>query len=234
MRTEPLPIVGVELGARMEITALSVTERVYVPTGELFNKVAYDARHRRERLVASEKVVPEYHVRHLQRLGAPVRYKGVAKRVGELVKTVGECLLVIDITRTGWPTLALIKEVVDGVLEGTKKHIKICPVTVSGLAGGVSHSVDAGYIVPRRDLVSATLLAFESGQLKIASGLDLAGTLTSEFTNFKPREDPKDDLEGWRLANNDDLVLSVAMSVWAAGRFLRKIDSMPVGSLVSA
>jgi hypothetical protein len=91
-----------------------------------------------------------------------------------------------------------------------------------------------GYLVPRRDLVSAGLLLFEQDQLKIAEGLDLAGTLTEEFTNFKPKPDPKDDLEGWRLAKNDDLVLSVAMSVWAAGRFLRKVDSAPVGSLGAA
>jgi hypothetical protein len=65
---ESLPIVGVELGARMESTALSVVERAYVPRfpGEYFNKVTYDAHHRRERLVASEKVMPQYRVRHLE------------------------------------------------------------------------------------------------------------------------------------------------------------------------
>jgi hypothetical protein len=78
--------------------------------------------------------------------------------------------------------------------------------------------------------VSAALLLFESEGLKIAEGLQLAGTLTEEFTNFKPKPDPKDDLEGWRLAKNDDLVLSVAIAVWAAERFLRKKDSVLVGT----
>jgi hypothetical protein len=238
LRTEPLPIVGVELGARMESTALSVTERAYVPAspGERFNKVTYDAHHRRERLVASEKVTAEYRVRHLERRSAPVRYKGVAERVGELIKAVGECLLVVDITRTGRPVYATIKHAVEEALEDSeaRSYVKPRPIIVTGIAGGVSHSPDAGWLVPRRDLVSAALLLFESDQLKIAEGLSLAGTLTEEFTNFKPKSDPKDDLEGWRLAKNDDLVLSVAMSVWAAGRFLRKVDSLPVGSLGAA
>ena len=41
MNATPLPIIGVELGSRMEMTALSVTERVYIPVGEVFTKVAY-------------------------------------------------------------------------------------------------------------------------------------------------------------------------------------------------
>ncbi len=71
--TDPLPIVGVELGSRMESTALCVTERVYVPTapGETFNKPTYDHGLKRERLVPSEKVSTQYRVRHLQRLSPP-------------------------------------------------------------------------------------------------------------------------------------------------------------------
>nr|MDP9476350.1 hypothetical protein [Actinomycetota bacterium] len=94
----------------------------------------------------------------------------------------------------------------------------------------VSHSPDVGWLVPRRDLVSAALLLFEQEQLKIAEGLALAGTLTREFEDFKPKA-PKEELEGWRLAKNDDLVLAVAMGVWAAERFLRKEDSIPAGGL---
>ena len=105
MRTDPLPIVGVELGARMESTALSVTERAYVPTGESFNKAIYDNRCGWTRLVASEKISVQYRVRHLERRSAPVRYKGVAERVGELVKAVGgECLLVVLPSSDGAPS----------------------------------------------------------------------------------------------------------------------------------
>ena len=86
MRTEPLPIVGVELGARMEDTAISVTERAYVPTGDRFNITRYHRREGCERLEALETVAVEYRVRHLERYSPPVRYKGVAERVAKLVR----------------------------------------------------------------------------------------------------------------------------------------------------
>lgn len=233
MRTEPRPIVGVELGARMENTAVSVTERAYVPTGDRFNITRYHHREGCERLEARETVSVEYRVRHLERRSPPVRYKGVAERVAELVKAVGTCDLILDLTRTGRPVHALIMRAVLEAVEGTGVRVAQCPVTVTGEFGAVSHSPDVGWLVPRRDLVSAALLLFEQEQLKIAEGLDLAGTLTAEFAGFKPRA-PKEELEGWRLGRNDDLVLAVAMSVWAAERFLRKEDSVPLGALGAA
>jgi len=213
VRTDPLPIVGVELGARMESTALAVTERAYVPTGERFNKATYDGHRSRAKLVASEKDSVEYRVRHLERRSPPVRYKGIASRVAELVRAVGECIVIMDLTRTGRPVHALIMNAVLEVMKDTRSaRVSQCPITVTGEYGAVGRSPDVGWLVPRRDLVSAALLLFESEQLKIAQGLGLAEVLTREFTDFKPKA-PKEELEGWRLAKNDDLVLTVAMSV---------------------
>ena len=233
MRTEPLPVVGVELGARMENTAISVTERAYVPTGEAFNASTYDHRLGRQRLHASEKVSVEYRVRHLERYSPPVRYTGVAERVAELVRAVGDCNLIMDLTRTGRPVHTLVMRAVLEAIKDTGVRVSQCPITVTGEFGAVSRSPDVGWMVPRRDLVSSALLLFEQEQLKIAEGLNLAGTLTAEFAEFKPRA-PKEELEGWRLGRNDDLVLAVAMSVWAAERFVRKEDSVPVGALGAA
>jgi hypothetical protein len=244
VRADPLPIVGVELGSRMENTALSVTERAYVPTGEVFTMVhrhhpsfnsafatTRDFTGARPRFEAREKVTAQYRVRHLERRKPPVLYRGVAERTAQLVKAVGKCVVAVDITRTGRPVYGLVMKAIRDALEGTDIRVTPSPVTVTGIAGGVSHGPDAGWLVPRRDLVSAALLLFEADQLKIAEGLELASTLTEEFVNFKLKEDPKADLEGWRLAKNDDLVLAVAMSVWAAERFLRKEESVPAGSL---
>jgi len=229
VRTEPLPIVGVELGARMENTAISVTERAHVPTGERFNAMQYDHRAGRQRLESREKVTIEYRVRHLERRIPPVRYKGVAERVAELVGVVGDCVVAMDLTRTGRPVHSLIMKAIH---EATKDAVSVkhCPLTVTGEFGAVSHSPDVGWLVPRRDLVSSALLLFEQEQLKIAEGLDLAATLSREFQDFKPKA-PKEELEGWRLGRNDDLVLAVALSVWAAERFLRKEERVPAGGL---
>src|SRR5215212_3094238 len=215
MRTNPLPIVGVELGARMENTAISITERVYVPTGERFIASYHDHGHGRERLRAREKVALEYRVRHLERRSPPVRYKGVAERVAELVGAVGECVVAMDLTRTGRPVHTLIMGTVHEATKDTRTGVSQCPITVTGEYGAVSHSPDVGWLVPRRDLVPSALLLFEQEQLKIAEGLDLARTLTQEFMDFKPKA-PKGEPEGWRRAKNHDLVLAVERSVWAA------------------
>jgi len=226
--------VGVELGARMANTAISVMERAWVPTGELFNKVSRDYAGGyaggRGRLESREKVTVEYRVRHLERRSSPVRYKGIASKVAELVEAVGECVVVMDLTRTGQPVHAIIMGAVLEVMKDTRTHVSQCPITVTGEYGAVSHNPDVGWLVPRRDLISAALLLFESEQLKIAEGLGLAEVLTREFTGFKPKA-TKGELKGWRLAKNDDLVLAVAMSVWAAERFLRQRNSVPAGQI---
>jgi len=226
MLEKPLPIIGVELGRRQENTALSVTEKTLVPTGEYTSEIVYSYGDSGADEVAYEKVATEYHVRHLQRLKPPVNYEKVAQRVANLTQSVGGGLIVVDITRTGRPVYDVIRRAVAEMVEDEDTYVTFGPVSVSGIAGGVSKSPDAGHLVPRRDLVSSALLAFEANQLKIAGKLGLARTLTKEFVDFKPQPDPKDDLEGWRLASNDDLVLAVSMSVWASERFLRRVESV--------
>ena len=228
MTAETIPIIGVELGSRFETTALSVTERTYVPAGEPFTAFRYDPTRQRQVLEARKKVSVEYRVRHLERHNPPVRYQKVAERAVELVKSVGDAVLVVDLTRTGRPVDALIRSVLCEGLEDTSITVKPCPLTVSGIAGGVSRSPDAGWLVPRRDLVSAALVLFEMERLKIAESLELARTLTEEFVDFKVKPDPKENLQGWRENKNDDLVLAVSMSVWAAERFLANRESRPV------
>jgi hypothetical protein len=95
----------------------------------------------------------------------------------------------------------------------------------------VSRSPDVGYLVPRRNLISATQILLDEGQHKIAEGLTLAGTLRDELLAFKPKATKPDDLEGWREGKDDDLVLAVATSVWVAERFMRKKDSLTVDGL---
>jgi hypothetical protein len=239
---KPLGIIGVELGARMERTALSVIEHRYVRTGEYEQKAVYHPQRYApayKDLQAYEKLATEYHVRHLERHGPPVFYKHVAKRVVELTQEVvashgdgrdATCCVVIDITRMGRPAHTLILQAIRGASSAyanERAQIRTCSVTISGREGGATESEDVGYTVPRRDLVSQAVLLFEDDRLKIAQDLPLTRTLIEEFENFKPKEDPDEDLMGWRLAENDDLVLSVAISLWAAGRFLHNVDSIP-------
>ncbi len=196
MRTTAVPIIGVSLGRRHEKTALSVTERTYIPTGERFNTKHYEPGYGWPRLEVLEKVTVEYRVRHLER--HPSRYAALAQRIPEVAHKIGEdFILVVDITATGRPAYSLILGELQAALKDTRIRFKHCSITVSGVAGGVSKSPDIGQIVPRRDLISASQILFDEGQLKIAEALELADTLKDELLAFKPKADkPGDDLEG--------------------------------------
>jgi hypothetical protein len=236
VRTGPLPIVGVSLGQRHEKTAVSVTERTYVPTGRKFNAVRYVRGRSRQFLEPREEVFHEYRVRHLERSGPPSRYSEVAARIPEILRELdSDFLLVVDVTATGRPVYSLIVGELARALKGTGNHFEHGPITVTSVAGGVSKSPDVGHLVPRRDLISASQILFDEGRLKIAEQLMLATTLRDELLSFKPKASKSgDDLEGWREGKDDDLVLAVATSVWAAERFLRKEESVPAGTLTKA
>jgi hypothetical protein len=229
----PLAIVGVSLGHRHENTAIAVTERTYLPNGERFTAPAKP----RQALEAREAVSVEYRVRHLER--QPSRYSAVAQRIPEIIHEIGrDVLLVVDVSATGSPVYSLIMgELISSLSEArgpTGIRFKHCPVSVTGIAGGVSRSPDVGLLVPRRDLISTSQILFDAGQLKIAEALDLAGALRDELLAFRPKATKPDDLEGWREGKDDDLVLAVACGVWAAERFLKRHDSVPAGSLGAA
>jgi hypothetical protein len=234
MRADTVSIIGVSLGHRHEKTAISLVERTYVSTGEIFNAVYYDGPYGRARFELREKVLAEYRLRHLERQGPPSCYSKVAQRIPEIVHEIGEdIILVVDITATGRPAYSLILGELSAALKGMRIRFTQCPVTVSGVAGGDSKSPDVGYLVPRRDLISATQIVFDEERLKIAAGLELAGTLKDELSNFKQKASKlSDDLEGWREGKDDDLVLAVAAGIWACERFLRKEESRPAGDFI--
>ena len=229
-----MPIVGVSLGHRHEKSAISVTERAYVPTGRKFNaaQLRYDRGRSRQLLEPREEVLREYRVRHLERSGPPSRYSEVAARIVEIVRELdSDFLLIVDVTATGRPVYSLILGELAHALEGTGTHFKHGPITVTSVAGGVSNSPDVGHLVPRRDLISSSQILFDEGELKIAERLALAATLRDELLGFKPWASKRgEDLEGWREGKDDDLVLAVAMSVWAAERFLRREESVAAGT----
>ena len=241
MSTDTIPIVGVSLGNRHQRTATSVIERAYVPTspGEMFTQVVpvytpwgYENGRRFE---AWEEVSVEYRVRHLERHGPPSRYSKIAERIPEIVREIGrsEQVLVLDITAGGRPVYQRIYQEIRRTLEESRIHITYCPITVTGVAGGVSKSPDVGWLVPRRDLISATQILFDEGHLKIAEGLELANTLKDKLLAIKPKPNQKPaDLEGWREGGDDDVVLAVATSVWACERFLVKEESRPAGDFI--
>jgi hypothetical protein len=177
-----------------------------------------------------------YHVRHLGRLRG-VSYVDIGAHVRDLAALLRQPLpdaahgrptgsrpaVTVVYDRTGVGAAVgdvLARAAIDATLIGVTIH------------GGDRVTFEGGiYRVPKRDLVSALIVAFQNGRLKIAADLALAPVLTKELTNFKLKLDPAtmhDSYSAWREEDHDDLVLSLGMPVWYGERFAPPPSVPPV------
>ncbi len=84
--------------------------------------------------------------------------------------------------------------------------------------------------VPKRELVRGLVTAFENGRLKIAKGLPLAGALIDELQAFRVTLTAKGrDTYAARSGEHDDLVLAVALAVWASGNHAIYLGRASIG-----
>ena len=222
---ETVRLIGVDLGQQRDYTAISVTERVPVRTGEMATEEYWDHRYGGFDTRQGEKMALEYRVRHLERppLGTP--YTDVVARVVELVKTLGgNPVLAVDATGVGRPVIDMLWKTLGEDLEGTSIYVDRCSITITG-GDSVTKNPDGGLRVPKRDLISVTLVLLQNGRLKIADVLPLKDVLVKELLNFRVKiniSTAHDSYEAWREGDHDDLVLSVALACWTGERFLRK------------
>ncbi len=114
--------------------------------------------------------------------------------------------LAVDATGVGRP-------VVDTFAE-RDLPARLLPVTITG--GHKAHPEAGGYLVPKRILVSTLQVALQNNRLRIAAKLPEAATLQKELQNFQLTftESANDTYEG-RKGAHDDLVLAVALALWA-------------------
>jgi hypothetical protein len=93
------------------------------------------------------------------------------------------------------------------------------PVAITITGGDKVNPDDAGYRVPKRDLVSAVKVLQSQRRLKVAPGIVHGELLAKEMQVFKYKLDSAtghDSYGAWREGQHDDLVLSVACAVWLA------------------
>lgn len=190
---------GLDLGQAQDYTALAVVER------KVFR---YEAK------------PEEYHIRHLERpkLGTP--YPAIVERVQNLMQSdqlLNRTALVVDKTGVGAPVVDMFR----------KAGLRPVAITITG--GNSVGSGGGGYYVPKRDLVTALQVLFQTGRLKVAAGLPEARLLVEELLNFKVKINAKtahDSYEAWREGIHDDLVLSVALACWYGERH-KKMTPVP-------
>lgn len=182
--------VGLDLGQSQDFTAMSVVERRVEEDGV--------------KLVC----------KHLQRWPLRTSYPSI---VAEVVKIINNPILrpatsrmpvmAVDATGVGAPVVDLFRN--------ERMDCDLKPVMITG---GDKETFEEGtYRVPKRELVSKVQVSLQDESLKIVPDLPDAAVLSRELEKFqvKINEHANDSYGAWREGTHDDLVLALALSLWA-------------------
>jgi hypothetical protein len=152
---------------------------------------------------------PKYYLRHVERFELDTPYPQQVRRVEELMQSAPlrerGCQLVVDQTGAGRPVVDLFREA----------NLDPAGVTITG--GDATGRDGRDYRVPKKDLVSTVQALLQTGRLKFAEGLPLAGVLTEELQKFRAKIDVSTghaSFEHWRERDHDDVVLALALACW--------------------
>lgn len=157
-----------------------------------------------------------YTVKHLVRLALGMAYPAQVQHVRSLVDrpplAAARTRVVCDFTGVG-------SAVFDLLVQESLNPIGI-HITAGSRAHWLKNSHNSSNIarVPKRDLVNILQVFAQDGRLKIAKGLKFGPVLAEELQSFEVRINKKahDSYGAWREGAHDDLLLSIAVSLWAA------------------
>lgn len=201
---------GLDLGQVNDYTALIIAQR----SREI--RTGYKAIADRTGLVTGwreNKEVTEalYDVRHIERIKLGTPYPDVVKRVIELTRSKeinNNYLLAIDHTGVGRPIYDLFK----------KAGLETLGITITGGSGYSGGRYNLR--VAKRLLVSTVQAVMQTGRLKFASGMQNLEILQQEMLNFRVKiTESANEIYTAREGEHDDLVLALAMALWAGEQF---------------
>lgn len=187
--TEIAYFLGLDLGQAQDYTALTILERQGSDESAVF------------------------HARHLRRFALGTKYPAIVAHVASLFKLPplnrldSPSVLAVDATGVGTPVVDMLHR------ENMRAWLRAIIIT-----GGDTVTYDADFVrVPKRLLVSTVQVALQTGRLKIAPELSEAATLVRELLNFQVKitDHAHDTYGAWREGTHDDLVLAVALALWA-------------------
>lgn len=199
-RVPPPPmtfVVGADLGQVVDYTALTVVET--------------------QRLNPGDPGLPVYshQVSHLERHRGTL-YPVIAARIVQLCAELpAPPVLVVDESGVG-------RAVCDEIRLANPRTKWFCPVTITpGMDDAVQP--DGSWHVAKRLLVGKVQVALQRRHLKAGKNLPLTPTLVRELLTFRAKITSAGNVVygappavDWRDKSHDDLVLSVALAVWAA------------------
>ncbi len=190
-------LVGLDLGSAADYSALAVLEQHGTEGGAAFL------------------------CRHLQRWPLKTPYTQIVEDTAALVNReelqgVGRNVLAVDMNGPGTPVIDLLKaRPLNARLEAIFSH-------------GGDRVTSEGNVtrVPKRELVSTTQIALQTGRLKIAPALAEAPTLVRELQNYQVeinQETAHDSYGAWRTGTHDDLLFAVMLPLWFGMRPAGKV-----------
>lgn len=206
---------GLDLGQAHDYTAMAIIERVGTKRGEY-----------------------KFNCLHLQRWELRTSYPAIVADTvrimnsPELQRGDQRPVLAVDAAGVGAP-------VVDLLHRERMTSWTLLPVLITG---GADETKENGtYRVPKRNLVSAMQVALQQQTLQVAPGLPEAANLSREMQNFqvKINDNAHDSYGAWREGTHNDLVLAVALSLWATefggagGVFLRFLEMSRLPELIA-
>ena len=124
------------------------------------------------------------------------------------------CFLAVDRTGIGTAVMDIIKD--DAFIS---RRCEIRPIHISG--GFRQHEHRDFDSIPKSDLIQNLVVAFQQKEsFKISSALPEAVNLVGELENFEMKAtNLGNDIFGARSGKHDDLVMSLALSLWSAKNF---------------
>src|SRR5215207_2184398 len=227
---------GVDFGQANDPTAISVVERVPIVVGER------EVEEKAGLLSWRKKSVPvlghELHVRDLVRPPLRTSYERtadqIAAKVGQLEPTGafgerGEIGLCVDATGVGRAVCDMLTSRLRSLTRGPKVHL--WPVVVTG---GNRVTRNGEFIgCPKRDLISAGLIALQDGRLKIPQSIPETETLKQALLAYRVRitlRSGHDTYEPWREGAHDDLLFSLCLATWAWGYTKRSYEEHAIAT----
>lgn len=146
--------------------------------------------------------------RHLERLALGTSYPDVVRRITELMTSPelrNDTQLIVDTTGVGNAVCDYLRD------EG------LAPVGILIQGGSAVSQTEHGYSVPKRDLVTALQLYVQTNRMIVSRNLPLSMVFVKEMMDFrlkKNKDTGAEQMGAWRSGENDDLVLSLAMTAW--------------------
>lgn len=194
-----------DLGSEQDYASMGILERIErvrnpnIPTMN-------------SRPIRDEKImiVSELHLKYLTRIPLKTPYPKICEMTRATVnnpKYVGDIQLVVDRTGIGIPIMQMMY------------LYDLSPIGITITNGNQATSRKHGYNVPKRDIVTALIAAWQSGRFKMPppTALPIIETFVEELQGFKMKIDAKtghDSYEAWLEKIHDDLVMGVGLGVW--------------------